>query len=82
MAMMIVNTKAIVVVAYYIRRALFRSKLSFVFDRCTKCDTAKMNSVQHSIANEVNDCLSKATQELANKYAQSGEALLIHTIYK
>ena len=41
-----------------------------------------MNSVQHSVANEVNDCLSKATQELANKYAQSGEALLIHTIYK
>ena len=43
-----------------------------------------MNSadVQHSVANEVNDWLSKATQELANKYAQSGEALLIHNVYK
>ena len=43
-----------------------------------------MNSadVQDSVANEVNDRLSKATQELANKYAQGGEALLIHTGYK
>ncbi len=27
-------------------------------------------NVQDSVANEVNDRLSKATQELANKYAQ------------
>ena len=43
-----------------------------------------MNSadVQDSVANEVNDRLSKAIQELANKYAQGDEALLIHTVYK
>ena len=39
-------------------------------------------NVQDSVPNEVNDRLSKATQELANKYAQGGEALLIHTVYK
>jgi hypothetical protein len=43
-----------------------------------------MNSaVQDSVANEVNDRLSKATQELTNKYEElGGEALLIHTVYK
>lgn len=40
-----------------------------------------MNSadVQDSVANEVNDRLSKATQELANKYAQGGQAFVTYS---
>lgn len=40
-----------------------------------------MNSadVQDSVANEVNDRLSKATQELANKYSQGGEAFVTYS---
>lgn len=41
-----------------------------------------MNSadVQDAVANEVNDRLSKATQELASKYAK-GEAFVFHIDY-